>query len=182
MRGGRRGQLTDTELPSDGVLDGALAFIDLEASGLGAASWPVEVGWGGVTGAPTAILIRPDASWNNAAWDPEAEKLHGLSRDRLAREGAAISVVCEALNAALSGRAVYSDAPDWDSFWLYRLFATARIRQGFKILAFADLVTPMMGAHAEALVGEAEARAPRRHRAAADVAFLQTLYGLAAAQ
>lgn len=156
-----------------------LAFIDLEASGLSASSWPVEVGWAFEDGPATAMIIKQDASWKDEAWDANAEALHGISRAMLLKEGRDVSAVCQALNEALGECAVYSDAPDWDGFWLYRLFSAARAKQSFKLLAFADLVVPRITGREEALLAQAAAQAPRRHRAAADAVFLQTLFRLA---
>lgn len=157
-----------------------IAFIDLEASGLGAKSWPVEVGWAFSEGAAESMLIRPDASWSDEAWDAKAERIHGLDRGTLERDGRDPRDVCRALNKALAGADVYSDAPDWDGFWLYRLFMAANIRQAFQLLDFGQLIRPLAGAREEALHERAARLAPRRHRAGDDVLHLQTIYRLAA--
>ncbi|MBI1366917.1 MAG: hypothetical protein GC153_13300 [Alphaproteobacteria bacterium] len=155
------------------------AFIDLEASGLGAKSWPVEVGWAFETGEPTSMLVRPDNSWSDDAWDPKAEALHGLSRDRLEREGRPAQDVCAAMNAALAGCEVYSDAPDWDGFWLFRLYSAAGAKQAFALRDYGRLMRPLTAGCEPALFVRASRLAPRRHRAAADARHLQTLYRLA---
>lgn len=156
-----------------------LAFIDVEASGLGSKSWPVEVGWAFEEGEPQAFMIRPHDSWTDEAWDPQAERLHGLDRARLEREGVAPKEVCRALNEAFAGAEVYSDAPDWDGFWLFRLFSAAGVRQGFALRDFAWLMRPLPRAHEPAILARAACLAPRRHRAAADARHLQALYRLA---
>ena len=52
-----------------------LAIIDLEASGLGSASYPTEIGWGVIREDGTitsgACLIRPPAKWTvyGNAWE-----------------------------------------------------------------------------------------------------------------
>lgn len=160
-------------------LAGNIAFIDLEASGLGPKSWPVEVAWAFLDGPAEALLIRPDAAWPNEAWEEGAEALHGISREVLARDGRDLREVCEALNRALKGVEVYSDAPDWDSFWLIRLFTTSGVRQEFTIRDYAGLVAPMLGEETDQLLERAARMAPRRHRASDDVVHLQTLYRLA---
>ena len=99
-----------------------IAFIDLEASGLGARSWPIEVGWCFTGGKPQSFLIKPASDWAMEAWDEKAHALHGVARKVLDMQGEELKTVCTALNAALTGHTVYSDAPDWDGFWLYRLF------------------------------------------------------------
>jgi hypothetical protein len=158
-----------------------IAFIDLEASGLGTASWPIEVGWCFTTGRPDAILIKPDEDWAEEAWDPAAEILHGISRKKLARSGKSPGEVCARVNQALAGARVYSDAPDWDGFWLYRLFSAVKMRQAFKLLDFADLfdlVSPEAFAQAKE---QAQAKAPHRHRARDDVLHMRLLYEFAGA-
>src|SRR4051794_12197544 len=70
-----------------------IAFIDLEASGLGSASFPTEIGWAfvredGSIGSG-ACLIRPVAKWTiyGNAWSAAAERLTGISREMLDRDG-----------------------------------------------------------------------------------------------
>lgn len=157
-----------------------IAFIDLEASGLGAKSWPVEVGWTFEEGEPVSILVRPDATWSDDSWDPQAEKLHGLERARLEREGREARDICLVLNEALADAEVYSDAPDWDGFWLYRLFSAGRVRQAFALHDYGRLMRPLVAGRDQSLFARAARLAPRRHRAADDARHLQTLYRLAA--
>ena len=157
-----------------------IAFIDLEASGLGADSWPIEVGWCFPEGPPRAFLVRTEPEWKDAAWDPKAEALHGVSRKELARAGASSQDVCNALNEALGGVRVYSDAPDWDGFWLYRLYQAAKIRQAFEIWDFRDLFIHLSPEEIRDAVAKASALAPHRHRASDDVLHMQTLYSMTA--
>src|SRR5690348_5910657 len=98
-------------------------FVDCEASGLGPASYPIEAGWAFVGAAGEIVkeahLIAPTAEWlGSAGWNPDAEKIHGISREQLAAEGAHPLDVARAMNAALDGRTVHSDAPELDWFWL----------------------------------------------------------------
>ena len=156
-----------------------LAFIDLEASGLGSKSWPVEVGWVFTDDKVHSMLICPHTSWPDDAWDDEAEALHGLSREYLHKEGMDAKKVCNALNTALMDCAVFSDAPDWDGFWLYRLFDAANVKQAFSLLNFADLVRHLIEGREQEVLREANNIAPRRHRAADDALYLQAIYRLA---
>ncbi len=159
--------------------NGKVAFIDLEASGLGSTSWPVEVGWAFETGEPVSMLIKPDETWSDQSWDDEAERLHRLSRGELERDGVAPREACSRMNRALADAVVHSDAPDWDGFWLFRLFSAARARQEFKLHDYSRLVRPLAGARAQALLAEASRIAPRQHRVAPDIRHLQTFYRLA---
>ncbi|MEM8771944.1 MAG: hypothetical protein AAGD92_09885 [Pseudomonadota bacterium] len=156
----------------------AIAFLDLEASGLGAGSWPIEVGWCFEQGAPETLLIAPDASWSDAAWDPQAEALHGLTLEKLRAKGASPEAVCKRINAAIGDALVYSDAPDWDGFWLYRLFGSAKVRQRFNLLDFSDLLTACPADQINAARAKADALAPHQHRAAADVRHMRMIYRL----
>lgn len=166
--------------PALGVPREKLAFIDLEASGLHARSWPVEVGWVFADGDPISYLVRPQDDWLKEGWDDSAEQLHGLSKDFLMREGSDPVVICTRLNEALGEVDVYSDAPDWDSFWLYRLYRAANMRPVFALKSFGDLMRPLTDSREDAsLIEAADRLAPRRHRAAADARHLQTLYSLA---
>lgn len=155
-----------------------IAFIDLEASGLGADSWPIEVGWCFPEGDPCALLIQSAKGWKDDAWDPKAETLHGISREMLATSGEAPEKVCAALNAALEGVKVYSDAPDWDGFWLYRLYQAANMRQAFELWDFRDLFADMSPEAIQAASAKASGVAPHRHRASDDVLHMQTLYAI----
>jgi hypothetical protein len=158
-----------------------VAFIDLEASGLIGASWPVEFGWAFAEGEPQSFLIRPDPSWSMAAWDPSAEKLHGITVERLEREGFDTAAACSRITAALGDRDVYSDAPDWDAYWIMRLFAAAGRRMPFAIREFSRLMPALSADEKARILSAADAKAPRRHRAADDARHLQALYQLAAA-
>lgn len=159
-----------------------IAFIDLEASGLSAASWPIEVGWCFAGRAPETMLIRPVEEWPDAAWEEKAEALHGIRRDLLQSDGVAPSHVCARMNAALAGAAVYSDAPDWDGFWLYRLFAAAGEKQAFALADFASLLARYPADKVRAAMEKAALLAPHRHRAHEDVLHMKTVYELASAE
>ena len=128
------------------------------------------------------VLIKPAAGWDEDAWDPNAEALHGVSRVELLNAGAAPETVCAALNNALGGRRVYSDAPDWDGFWLYRLFQAAKVRQAFELSDFHDLFADFTPDAFHSLAAKAAVTAPHCHRATEDVLHMKTLYGLAAAR
>lgn len=159
-----------------------IAFIDLEASGLSARSWPIEVGWCFLGEKPRALLIKPAKDWSLDDWNPEAEALHGVAYKTLMAKGADLKKVCEELNAALAGRQVYSDAPDWDGFWLYRLFQAAQIRQRFTLKDLGNLFHATPSEKMDAILAEAERRAPRKHRATPDVLHMRTLYELVYSQ
>jgi len=157
----------------------SVAYIDLEASGLGDKSWPIEVGWAKNGEIPQSLLIKPFSDWPRAAWDSSAQSLHGLSIDDLNDHGLDVVHVCKKLNNFLAGATVYSDAPDWDGYWLYRLHTAARMRQTFKLAHIAELMPPINLAEKLQLVAKTNALAPHTHRAADDVRHMQVLHALA---
>lgn len=157
----------------------AAAFIDVEASGLGPHSWPIEVGWVFATGEPRSMLVRPAAHWSMNAWEKSAEVLHRITPQRLITEGHSAIDTALVLNAALGGMAVYSDAPDYDSFWLFRLYDAAGIKPNYQLADLGDLLKPLWQGEPKDLVAMAQETSPHTHRAADDVVHLQTMYRIA---
>lgn len=157
-----------------------LAFIDFEASGLGARTWPIEVGWAFEDGAGESLLISPAPEWSMDDWDPRAERLHGVTPKMLSDLGVNASTACDRMTKALAGCDVYSDAPDWDAFWLLRLFDAAGRKSTIRLKDFASLMPPMSKEQKALLLASADRMAPRRHRAAEDALHLAAIYRLAA--
>jgi hypothetical protein len=158
-----------------------IAFIDLEASGLGASSWPIEVGWCFLKSEPETFLIAPSDDWSRDAWKEQAQALHGVSIETLQQQGRPIKEVCQRLNGALAGADIFSDAPDWDGFWLYRLFSAGDEKQQFSLCDFGDLLSGLSPAEIEAITKRATETAPHRHRARDDVLHMRMIYNLAGA-
>jgi len=154
------------------------AFIDFEASGLGARSWPIEIGWAFEDGVGESLLVSPAPDWSMDEWNPRAEKLHGISPKMLSDLGVSAESACDRAISALADCAVYSDAPDWDSFWMMRLFDAAGRNCPIRILEFSTLMPPITSAQKAELIAQADRQAPRRHRAGEDVLHLLTLYRL----
>jgi hypothetical protein len=100
-----------------------LAFLDFEASSLAKDSYPVEVAWVFEDGACESHLIRPAPGWTD--WDPGAERMHGLSRERLVAEGEPHDWVARRVLEALSGHEPCASAPSWDGKWLSVLLRAA---------------------------------------------------------
>jgi len=91
-------------------------FLDFEASSLRKNGFPVEVGWVFEDGASEGHLIRPAPGWTD--WDPSAEAIHGLTRERLEREGTPHDAVARRMVEALAAHDLYASAPSWDGKWL----------------------------------------------------------------
>jgi hypothetical protein len=112
-------------------------------------------------------------------WSEQAERLHGVTPRMLADLGVDPARACDRLSSALAGLNVYSDAPDWDSFWMMRLYKSVGRHCDIRLLDFAAAIPPLTQAEKLALLQQADRLAPRRHRAAEDAIHLQTVYRLA---
>ncbi|MGV6801031.1 MAG: hypothetical protein ACWA5L_03830 [bacterium] len=156
-----------------------IAFIDLEASGLGPKSWPIEIGWGFVDWPVRSVLIKPAPTWTLDAWEKAAERLHRISMPTLLQEGQPILETAMMLNAALGNAIVYSDAPNYDGFWLYRLYEAAGITANFTLNDFAQLIESLTDHPPAQLVSEAAKSCPHTHRAGQDVQHMIEIYRLA---
>lgn len=156
-----------------------LAFLDFEASGLGARSWPIEVGWAFEDGRGESTLISPSPDWPIDGWDAKAERLHGVDLKMLGDLGVSAAVACDRIEAALLRCDVVSDAPDWDAFWMMRLYEAAGRKCPLRLKDFASVMPPMSREERAALLQKADRLAPRRHRAGEDALHLQTTWRLA---
>ena len=107
------------------------ACLDMEASGFGRDSYPIEVGFVLGDGRAWCTLIRPAEDWTH--WDPAAEALHGISREAVLRHGRDVDTVAAELNRALAGLTLYCDGWAHDYAWLNRLFDAAGRVPAFRL-------------------------------------------------
>ena len=146
--------------------------LDIEASGFGRGSYPIEIGFVLPDGSAFCTLIQPDASWTH--WDGDAERIHGISRSLLQRHGRSAAEVAAELNQRLAGRPVYCDNWAHDYAWLARLFASAGISPSFHLHHLRELLSENA---AERFDDTREIVARnlqlRRHRASSDARVLQ---------
>ncbi|HAC33869.1 MAG TPA: hypothetical protein DCF45_05045, partial [Gammaproteobacteria bacterium] len=105
------------------------AIIDVEASGFGPDSYPIEVGLILADGERFCSLILPPEDWTH--WNEEAEIIHGVSRSVLQTYGTPMAEVTEKLNSLLSGQTIYSDGWVVDKPWLITLFSRAGMNMNF---------------------------------------------------
>ncbi|SEI50438.1 hypothetical protein SAMN05421831_10360 [Allopseudospirillum japonicum] len=154
-------------------------IIDVEASGFGRGSYPIEIGIARPDGSLAAWLIRPEPDWQH--WDPSAQEIHGISRNQLVQEGLPVAQVADALNEELRGQTVYSDSWGFDSSWIALLFYHAHRLQGFKIDALTKLLseqqTQAWGQMKHQVIQELKIT---RHRASSDAHMLQHTFKRAA--
>jgi len=103
-----------------------IVFLDVEASGLGEGSFPIEVGWAWLTGPSGSLLIRPALHWDLNAWDEGSAEIHGITIPVLLADGLQARDVAERLNLLLAPATrpliVLSDAVEMDRYWLDVLF------------------------------------------------------------
>lgn len=105
--------------------------LDVEASGFGSHSYPIEVGIVTADGSRYCRLIKPYSDWTE--WDSDAEELHGITRDILAKNGRLGAEVCAELNRLYAHRTLYTDAWVVDYPWLRTLFSHAQIEMQFRV-------------------------------------------------
>ena len=106
-------------------------IIDIEASGFGSTSYPIEIGVAKSNGERYCALIQPVDDWEH--WCTHAEKIHGISRAIIETRGKKPRLICEELNEFLCDTVAYSDGWACDSPWLTRLFFAARMSQHFHL-------------------------------------------------
>jgi len=114
-------------------------IIDVEASGFGSHSYPIEVGIAMSDGQRFCSLIEPAPDWTH--WDPEAEKVHKVSRENLHTHGKPLQDVASKLNRLLSGKTLYSDGWVVDKPWLITLFERADLMMDFTISPLEIILT-----------------------------------------
>jgi len=160
-----------------------LIFLDIEASGLGPDSWPIEVGLAWIVDQAVqtwSSLIRPEPDWDPDAWSDQSAIIHNIPREDLDAAPKAIDVAHEVMER-IAARHVISDAPGFDRMWMQRIFEAI------------DIVPPAF-MHIDKVVASAcngdrntvrrvlaqLDEEPRPHRAGADAARLAAaiLYGM----
>lgn len=147
-------------------------IIDIEASGFGRGSYPIEIGLALADGIRHCYLITPARTWRH--WDAGAEQVHGISRELLLGHGRPIRDVAWRLNELLQGRTAYSDAWSHDMSWLGKLFDEADVLQSFRIGDIAELLDEDQRRVWHGIKQEViEALGEPRHRASGDARILQ---------
>ena len=150
----------------------APAVLDVEASGFGRGSYPIEVGFVLPDGHTFCCLIRPETHWTH--WDASAEATHHIARPLLLTRGRPVQEVAQALNSQLKGQTVYSD--DWanDYSWLGLLFDAADMVPSFKLDNLRKLLNDQQADQWHVVKAQISSeRGAQRHRASADARLLQ---------
>ena len=114
-------------------------IIDIEASGFGPESYPIEIGVALDNGDKYCTLIKPAPEWTH--WDNQAETVHRIPRDILETHGKPLQDVVIQLNKLLQSRTVYTDGWVVDNPWLTKLFHKSGISKEFVISAIEMIMT-----------------------------------------
>jgi len=150
----------------------APTMLDVEASGFGRHSYPIEIGFVLPDGHAFCTLIQPTADWTH--WDVAAEQVHHITRELLVRRGRPALEVARLLNERLDGLVVYSDGWANDYSWLGVLFDAVALSPRFRLENLRALLRDDEADRWHSVKREvALERGPQRHRASADARVLQ---------
>ncbi len=147
-------------------------IVDIEASGFGKGSYPIEVGYISRHAHPWCALIMPSAEWTH--WDSSAEKLHHISRDVLLAKGKDPVEIARHLNDVFHHQTVYTDGWLQDFTWMNQLFNLAGISPLFKLEDLRSILSPYQQSvwheTKQSILNDLQLS---RHRASADAQILQ---------
>jgi len=147
-------------------------ILDIEASGFGTGSYPIEVGYVDSFGKTWCALVKPEAGCVH--WDEGAAALHQISRESLFERGREAASVAAHLNQTFSKQVIYSDGWYQDFVWINRLFDFANMTPSFKLEDLRTVLTPyQQSIWHEAKASIIERRQAVRHRASTDALVLQ---------
>lgn len=150
-------------------------IIDIEASGFGQTSYPIEIGLVLENHERFCTLIAPQSDWTH--WADSAEAVHGISRDNLINAGKSALDVALYLNSLLDGVTVYSDGWVVDKPWLTVLFHAAGIDMKFHLSPLEMILSEaQMTMWADVKTQVINDSKLRRHRASNDAWIIQETY------
>ena len=147
-------------------------ILDIEASGFGKHSYPIEVGFVNAEGETWCSLIKPDPAWSH--WDDSAEQVHRINREVLHQYGRDVVEVAGYLNDQLLNCVVYSDGWAHDYHWLNVLLDAANMAAHFRLEDLRHVLTPQQQDlwHPAKEVVSQQLQL-ERHRASVDARILQ---------
>ena len=153
-------------------LSAAPTVIDIEASGFGTGSYPIEIGFVLPDGHSYCTLVKPEPQWKH--WDDAAEALHHIPRRVIDERGQAVAAVASQLNAKLRGQTVYSDGWAHDYTWLGILFEAADMTPSFRLDNLRALLDEQEAEQWHMVKQQISSeRGSQRHRASSDARLLQ---------
>jgi hypothetical protein len=147
-------------------------ILDIEASGFGKNSYPIEVGFIDESSETWCALIKPEEDWNH--WDTSAENKHFIRREILFDHGKPARLIAQHLNDKLGNKTVYSDGWMHDFIWISRLFDSANTTPRFKLDDLRNVLTPKQEANWHTTKNQIQEELKmNRHRASDDAKVLQ---------
>lgn len=147
-------------------------ILDVEASGFGPSSYPIEIGVVLEDGRKYCSLVTPQPGWTH--WDDSAERVHHVSREILASHGKPAAKVADDLNEILAQRTVYTDGWVVDLPWVLRLFEAVRLPNRFTVSSLEMILTePQMEIWHETKDRVIRELDLKRHRASNDALIIQ---------
>lgn len=160
--------------------------MDIEASGFGPQSYPIEIAWSNEDGDIQRYLINPSTIPEWTHWNPASEQIHGIERQRLERNGWNPAYVANRLYEDLQGKIVYTDAPVFDQQWVEQLFTALHQPPPFQCQHIDELLlTTLRKPHdavwevmlrIEALKNDLAEVRTGKHAAGYDVGYLLQLW------
>lgn len=151
------------------------AILDIEASGFGRGSYPIEIGVASETGETYSWLVRPEPDWTH--WSEDAADLHRITREELEQNGLTCREIADQLNERFEGQVLYSDGWGFDSGWLSLLFYTAGKSMFFKLETLPRILTPFQLESWDHTKAELREKYDwKHHRAEIDARLLQLTY------
>ncbi len=150
-------------------------IIDIEASGFGASSYPIEIAIILSNGEKYCSLIKPIPDWTH--WCSDAENTHKIPRELLQKKGKSVVEVATELNQFLRNETVYSDGWVVDKPWLIELFFAAGMDQTFTISSLEFILNEQqMEIWHETKNNITEELSIATHRASSDAMIIQETY------
>jgi hypothetical protein len=150
-------------------------IVDVEASGFGGASYPIEVGVALDDDTKYCSLILPVPGWVH--WDDDAEKVHRIARDILETHGRPVREVAKRMNELLDGRELYTDGWVVDRPWLTTLFHKAQVEMTFRVSPLEMILTERQMERWHETKDQVLAEVEKhRHRASFDAWLIQETY------
>lgn len=110
-----------------------MIILDVEASGLHEDSYPIQIAWINTdTDEEDSFYIKPEEDWTY--WDINAEDIHNIPRKLLDDVGLPVDLAVKRLITGVGKDVdIFTDAPDFDGFWLGRLFNSVLMDPEVKI-------------------------------------------------
>lgn len=150
-------------------------IIDIEASGFGPESYPIEIGVVRSDGLRYCQLIKPFDDWLH--WNIEAENIHGISKRLLKQKGISGIQICLELNDFIGSEQTYSDGWVVDLPWLLKLYDRSQVELGFRLSALEMILNEFQYDVWDKTKADVLSKMTvQRHRASNDAMLIQRTY------